>query len=352
MNRLLLVSSIYPPQVGGPATYVAELARRLKQKGLLVTVLGNKLWLSLAWQLLKKGKSFDVFYLHGGLSVTLPAVVIGCFLRKKIVIKVTGDYAWEQARYWYWTEDDIDDFQKRKYFFLIEFLKKVQNWVLRRADKIVVPSQYLKKMTAGWGVPEKKIYVIYNATTSQVVRTTPQVVKIVFSAGRLVTWKGFDCLIRAFSRLHKKFPDFKLCIAGDGPMRPELDKLIKESGSQESIAILGNLNQDQMKEYYSKACCFVLFSGYEGLAHVLLEALSFSLPVIASAKGGNPELISDGVNGWLVAWPNEDLLHDCLLSFLKKVSGGQSVFAKPGLINPEKFSWDQNISHTIEILFS
>lgn len=172
---------------------------------------------------------------------------------------------------------------------------------------------------------------------------------IIISVGRMVRWKGSDSLIEVFSDLYYDFPNSKLVIIGDGPLMPYLKNLKTQSPARNAIILTGSLNKEKVNEWYSKASCFVLFSGYEGLSHVLLEALSFGLPVIASRKGGNVELVHNNVNGILVDWPNKISLKNALLFFLKNPD---DFISNPGLIDKDKFSWDCMVNNTISILKS
>ncbi len=357
--KILLITSIFPPDIGGPAGYVFNLFNSLRQLNHNANVIAYGKDVSRKYPLplrmllflfliLKEGRKYDLFYAHGGISSTLPALLAGKLLRKKIGVKVTGDYAWEQSTNLRLVTDDIDVFQIKKYGFFIKILKLLQNFVVGNSNFIVVPSQYLKKMVSGWGAREERIYVIYN---SVVINDFPDIPKdesqYILSVGRLVFWKGFDILIDVFSEICGDFTNLKLVIVGDGPLLSNLNELAKKTLCSNNILFTGALNKKDVFRWYAKSSCFVLFSGYEGLSHVLLEALSFGLPVIASKKGGNVELIDNGVNGILVDWPNKSDLKNALLYFLKNPG---NFISNPGLIDKDRFSWNRMINETISVL--
>ena len=82
-----------------------------------------------------------------------------------MVLKIVGDRAWERAinRGWVPPDEDIDAFQTRKYAQIVNWIKQSRSREAMRADKVIVPSDYLRRMVMGWGVPDARIRVIYNA---------------------------------------------------------------------------------------------------------------------------------------------------------------------------------------------
>ena len=345
--KVLFLTTIYPPDIGGPATYVFNLVSDFQKNGWQTRVItqGRVRFLSMLVNALIIGRSFDIFYANGGIGAGIPALIAGKFLKKKVAIKITGDYAWEQARNRSWTEDDIDDFQNEKYSPKINFLKWLRAIVAKKADLAIVPSNYLKEMVVGWGVPEEKIKVIYNASAANVIKKHNKEgdEKIIFSAGRFVPWKGFDILVSVFAELVNDFPNAKLVLAGSGALRESLEKFVLDNNIQGKVIFTGDLNKAGMNQWYAKADCFVLYSGYEGLSHVLLEALGAGLPIIASRKGGNTELIKDGENGLLVDWGDREGLKNALRVFLER---GIKAIKKPGLLDPDKFLWERLVRNT------
>ena len=100
--------------------------------------------------------------------------------------------------------------------------------------------------------------------------------------------------------------------------------------------------------YYRAADYTVLYSGYEGLSHVLLESLRIRTPVIASDRGGNPEVVEDGVNGLLVPYIDVDALAGAFRTAFE--GDTRRRLAKNTSINLERFGWGVLVKQTIEIL--
>jgi glycosyltransferase involved in cell wall biosynthesis len=121
---------------------------------------------------------------------------------------------------------------------------------------------------------------------------------IVGTACRLVPVKGIVHLIHAVARLRPAFPGLRLEIAGEGPARGELEQLVRSLGIADSVVFLGW--QADLAPLFALWDVFVQSSLEEGLPMALLEAMAAGLPAVATAVGGTPEIIDDGVNGWLV----------------------------------------------------
>ncbi len=124
--------------------------------------------------------------------------------------------------------------------------------------------------------------------------------KIIYSMGRLVPLKRFDCLIDAFNIVSQKHTDYKLIIFGDGEIKQELQNQI-DSLNLSDKALLPGAHKDALK-FVAKGNGFVLCSEYEGMPNALMEAMAVGVPCIATrCKIGPEELIENGENGILVS---------------------------------------------------
>ncbi|HIE0440255.1 TPA: glycosyltransferase, partial [Serratia marcescens] len=123
------------------------------------------------------------------------------------------------------------------------------------------------------------------------------------AVGRLSNQKGFDRLIALWRGVAAQVPDWRLLIIGDGPERDALLRQIEDAGLARQVSLLPATAD--VADYYRQASLYLMTSRYEGLPMVLIEAMSFGLPLVAyDCKTGPAELIDDGVNGYLV--PDDD----------------------------------------------
>ena len=138
----------------------------------------------------------------------------------------------------------------------------------------------------------------------------------ILCVARLDRQKGLDCLIRACALLAEQGTDFQCVIAGDGPERGSLEHLIAELGLSERVVLLGSKTQDQVRELLLKAAIKVLPSRSEGIPVALMEAMALKVPIISTRIMGIPELIEDGVSGFLVPSDDVDALADRMHTLL------------------------------------
>ncbi|HXO22755.1 MAG TPA: glycosyltransferase family 4 protein, partial [Thermoanaerobaculia bacterium] len=122
--------------------------------------------------------------------------------------------------------------------------------------------------------------------------------------GRLRIRKGVEVLLAALHRLAPEHPDLRLLVAGDGEHRRALERKTAELGLQSAVTFLGRTSGARVQELLAEARALVVPSIYEGMPLVVLEAMAAGVPVVASAVSGIPEVVEDGITGWLV--PPED----------------------------------------------
>ncbi len=366
--KIIIAADIYPPDIGGPATYSTKLKNELEQRSHTVDLIcysdkpGNDVvriskkgftplrYLRYLRQLKKIAKDADVIYAMGPVSAGWPAMKAAQKLGKPLVVKVVGDYAWEQARNSGVTELGIDEFQKQPFGGKIGKLQKIERDVCNVATKVITPSNYLKSIVEGWGVEHSKVKTIYNSIEwpAEELRNKPKDKNILVSVGRLVPWKGFEVLIRLMPKLRKEInPELTLKIFGSGPLQQKLETLIAEL-QLESVVTIEHVSHEQLLEKMSDAGGFILNTGYEGLSHTLLEAMSLGLPVAASKIKGNEELVTDGVNGHLFEYDNEEQIVAAIQKLQKDCE--DKDFTLDSSSFEGKFDYDTMISQTEKVL--
>lgn len=370
--RLFVASGIFHPEPGGPATYLFRLLPELQARGHEVRLLtfGDAPVEGYPYPVRRIPRRFlplrfadyaraarplaqwsDLIFAN---SLGLP--LVGLPPRPR-VLKVVGDLAWERAvnRGWIPPTEDIDAFQTRRYAWQVMLLKRQRSREVRRADAIIVPSEYLRWMVIGWGAPPERVTVIFNALAPDAAASTrsPDDARselglppgpLLLTVARLTAWKGVASLLRALARV----PDVRLLIAGDGPEEARLRALAGSLRLGERAQFLGRVDRAQLATYFRAADYTALYSGYEGLPHVLLESLLSGTPVIASDKGGNPEVVRHGENGLLVPYPDEDALVAALeTAFSGDTRARLAAGTGAGL---ERFRWPALVEQTAALL--
>jgi len=180
----------------------------------------------------------------------------------------------------------------------------------------------------------------------EVMRAGPDTT-IVFSAGALHPRKGFKHLIAAFGKISDKFGNIKLVIAGSGPEKVSLEKLIKNLGLDKKIVLLGQ--RDDIDKLMRASDIFVLPSLKEAFGLVIPEAMQAGLPVIASRVGGIPEIISHPGQGLLVSPGNKNELIKAMTKLLNDAALRQKL-KQAGLSRWQDFS-AENMARNTELLY-
>lgn len=311
-RKILIVTGQFPPDIGGPATYSKIILEGLPELGFRTDVLSfggvrhiPKILRHFIYFILvlKKGFRSDIIFAQDPVSVGFPAALAARILRKKFVLKIVGDYAWEQGVLRFGVTDPLDDFLAKRQSFFVRIFQFVERFCAKQADKIIVPSRYLKTVIEKWGINGSKISVIYNSCDFSPLAARTRSVGdglVIFSVGRLVPWKGMLSLVELMPEIRQKFTDANLWIAGDGPEKVALRAKIKSRALENSVFLLGSKSRTEMAHIFSKVDIFVLNTAYEGFSHTILEAMASGLPVVTTAVGGNPELVREGIDGFLV----------------------------------------------------
>jgi len=169
----------------------------------------------------------------------------------------------------------------------------------------------------------------------------------VLFVGRLVKSKGIDDLLLAYKIVKDSVPDAKLTIVGDGPERGRLDRMAQELKlSQPDILFRGTLRGEALHEAYDTSTVVVLPSkrvpddpAVETFGLSLVEALMHAKPVVGTALGGIPEIIENGVNGFLVSEGKPEELANALKRLLLDEEIRHSMSSRALEIAMSKFSW-------------
>jgi glycosyltransferase involved in cell wall biosynthesis len=198
---------------------------------------------------------------------------------------------------------------------------------LRVSDHVVAVSDGQRNKILALGIPGDKVSVIHNAIDLRdgadlpggALRKEfgiPEGAMVVVSAGRLSPEKNFEGLIRAASRVIREMPDVYFLVFGEGFLRLELERAVREMGIEERFRFPGF--RKDLLAMIRDADLFVLPSFTEGLPNVVLEAFVQGRAVVATAVGGTPEVVEHGRSGILLREPSDpDAMAAAILELLR-----------------------------------
>lgn len=320
--NVLVVSGIWPPDVGGPASHAPDVAEFLHARGhrveVVTTAEGPPTARAYPVRFVSRRLAKGVRHVRGAALVKRRArendvvYTTGMFgrsssgalaARRPYVVKLTADPAFERSRRRGYVEGDVDQFQRARGGATVAALRFARDVELRHAAHVFTPSAYLRDLAVGWGVAAARVSVLPNPTPlARDLRPRDELKQelglngaTIAFAGRLTAQKSLGRALEAIANA-----DVELVIAGEGPDREALERRARELGVDGRVRFVGPLPRERVVELFRAADATILSSSWENFPHTVVEALSVGTPVVAMEAGGVAEVVRDGENGLLV----------------------------------------------------
>ena len=307
--KVLIVSGIWPPDVGGPASHAPEVAAWLRARGhsveAVVTADATPAkeeypvhWVSRSLPpgvrhgaalraIVAAAHRADVVYSTGMFGRSSLGAALA---RTPVVLKLTADPAFERARRRGLVAGEVGEFQGGGGGPVAGALRSARDAALRRAAHVVCPSAFMRDLVLSWGVPPERVTLLPNPAprAEEAEPFDAGEPPVLAFAGRLTAQKD---LATAFAAI----PGTRLLVAGDGPERARLESL-----AGPNVEFLGALPRARVLGLLQAADASILTSLWENFPHGVVESLAVGTPVIATRTGGVAEIVRDGENGLLV----------------------------------------------------
>lgn len=239
----------------------------------------------------------------------------------------------------------------------------VNRLIFRVSDKIIASSRAMKDELIRKNYPEHKVDMIPNSVDIEIFKNTfdPVTVKrkwgiesqyrVIGSVGRLSQEKGHRYLLEAMREIVADFPQVRLLIIGDGPLRTWLEGYAEELKISRYVVFTGFYEHENLPEILDILDIFVLPSLGESLPFVIMEAMAMEKPVIASYVGGVSEVVLHGETGLLVEPKCVQALTKSILSLLKEPLLSQRLGSNGKKLVSEKFSVQKSVK-ILESMYS
>jgi len=394
--KILLISANFPPRIGGPATSVPELAKRLTEKGYEVHVLTVKFpgyeahemkdgyYIHRATNINKDPASsgtisnifsvgsmgilahkiiskYDIDIVHAhDLNLSAAAGILS-MCKKPLITKYTGDLSLEylilSGKVSFEDIQDKYTKQSKNLPFMVRFLDHFQKYLVKKSTIVTAPSEFQKNMLLSQGVEEDSIIVLRNIVDTEKFNPNVSPVlekkdkeKIILYAGRLVPWKGVEYLIKAFTKVRNVLGgSSKLLIIGDGPSRLKLQMLSQQLRVADSVIFTGKIPNSQVPGYIASSDIVVLPSLYDPFPHNMLETLAMKKPLIATSVGGIPEVVKHKETGYLVKPRNSDELVNAIEQLIDEEVLIKRISEKGYEHIIRNYSWDVLIDDFVKL---
>lgn len=217
--------------------------------------------------------------------------------------------------------------------------------ILRSADLVVAPSKSLLSDTVGvFPLIQHKGMFIHNGVNLKEFQSPGTSLstggkRFILCVAQLGVKKGVDVLIRTFSALEDLDPDLELWLAGNGPLRSQLEAVSSELKVSDRVRFLGFRDRNDVTQLMNQCHVFVLPSRSEPFGIVIVEAMACRKAVVASSVGGIPEIINHGINGLLVRPDRPDELAAVLRMVLTDETLRRRLGESGYESASEKFQW-------------
>jgi glycosyltransferase involved in cell wall biosynthesis len=333
---VVVVSGIWPPDPGGPASHAPALADFLAERGHDVQVVTTAAaepmrrpypvrWaprrsplrhLRAALLVRRAARRADVVY---ATSMIRRAAIGSRLARCPLVVKLVSDEVFERATRSGRYAGTLDEFQRENGGVRTRFLQMSRNTALKRSRHVFCPSRYLRDVALRWGLDPERVSILPNPAPEISSMPPRERVReelelggnVLVFAGRLGPQKALGVALQAVAGT----PDVTLVVAGDGPERAALERRVDELGLDGRVRFLGSVARETVLRLFRAADASVLPSAWENFPHTVVESLAVGCPVIATAVGGVPEVVRDGENGLLVAPGDPEALADAITRF-------------------------------------
>ncbi len=205
------------------------------------------------------------------------------------------------------------------------------------ADRILVPSEYLVKVFAKFGLEAEAIPNFVRRDRIG-FRPRPTPAPILLSNRNLAPLYNVSCILRAFSRVQARYPDASLTVAGDGPQRRRLQREAKSLGLR-NVSFVGQVHPARMPELYDAADVYINASDVDNMPLSILESFAAGLPVVSTKAGGIPFFTHDGENAILVERGDEAALAEGVFRLLEEPGLSERLTTRARADFERSFSW-------------
>lgn len=372
MKKTLIITIEYPPQVGGIASFVYNLASHLPPEETILwapQIIGDKEfdsknkwktyrgipfyrlfwphWLKLYWQIRKivRTENIQQIYVNHVLPVGYVAQMVKRFFKIPYAIFLHGT--------------DLEMGLKNK--------KRQLNIICKSAEKIVVNSQFmLRKLLNNLPNLDKNNIIVVNPGPADLFfdrepsdkikklksKLALEGKKVLLSVSRLEEGKGFPHLLHLLPEILKKIPNAVLIIIGDGPKKKLILDQIQKNNLQNCVRFMGNIPYMDLPIYYQAADVFILLTHKddnheEGWGTVFLEAAASGLPVVAGRAGGVEEVVQNLQTGLVVDVNQEKGVVSAIVSLLLETDGARQMGQTGKQRAQTEFTWEKQLTKIV-----
>jgi glycosyltransferase involved in cell wall biosynthesis len=370
--KIIIATPLYQPEIAEPAPYVKKLAENLKNDHKITVIAytnnkeeipGTRLiaiqknqpivlrLIKYTFELSKASRDANVIYVPNGIASSLPAIIVSILNKTPIIIKFTGDEAWERSIQLGLTSQSLEDFLvKPKVSFKILLIMVLQGFILRQSKFITTSSNYLKKsISKAYKIDNKKIIINYNPAPKKETLPFPteKNPNKIFTSTEFATKEDIKNTIRA---IKKTGGDLKLIITGKLKDEKELRGFSRELEIEKQIIFLGDVSKAENWYELKTSALQIINRNKKNEPDIVLKGFMAKTPTIATNVEGINEAVINGESGIIVETNNSDKIAKEIKKVLNDESLVKSLIAGGEKVIFEKFSWKNHLKTINKIL--
>jgi glycosyltransferase involved in cell wall biosynthesis len=270
----------------------------------------------------------DLIHAHGSLPNDHAALILSRKLNKPFLVTVHGE--------------TVNYLINKRYFYR-------SRDALRNADAVIgVSNQVVRRIKEYTGRKNNVIRILNGYRSVKIESTKESSNLTILFAATLISRKGCDYLLKAFSLLSEEFKNIHLVLAGGGVLLDQMKKLASDLNISDKVTFKGTVNHQTMLKLMAACDIFILPSVDEAFGVVYLEAMSFKKPVIGTEGEGITDIIEDRVNGLLVKPKNVDSIVQKLKVLIESAQLRDELGTK-GYNSIKELTWEKNARETFKI---
>lgn len=360
--KIAIIVSLFPPKwLGGTEIAAYNIAKYLAKNGHEVHVIT-----SLDKETPKKDFK-EGFYIHRiKLHFKIPFISIMIYFRDvyTLIRKIRPDVVHCQSFNVGWMPYLINIFYKYNYIIYgrgsdiytnYQFKNIIVKLTIKNANAVIALTEDMKKEISK--IFQREIFVIPNGISIDNYRKNQSNdichrnnEKIILYVGTLRSIKGIKYLIDAMKIISQYCPNTRLLLVGDGEKRKSLENLVDELDLGQRITFVGRVSNKDVPKYMASSDVFVLPSLSEGFPNVILEAMASGLPIVATKIRGLPEIICEGINGYLVEPKNSGEIAEKIIYLVNNIEVAHSM-SENNIRDVKQYAWE-NVVKKLEDVYS
>jgi colanic acid/amylovoran biosynthesis glycosyltransferase len=242
--------------------------------------------------------------------------------------------------------------------FLLKYKERYVQ-VFQYARAVISVSKKMSDDLISLGCPAQKIFLNTYGPNDAYFSVKPNFALKNFTAiGRFVEKKAPQLTIRAFSEVVKQYPDARLFFGGEGKLLDDCKRLVQDLGIEAQVSFLGILSRSQIMELFSESLAFVQHSitakngDSEGTPLAIMEASAAGLPVIATRHAGIPDVIEDGITGFLVDERDVESMANYMKELCKNHEEAKLMGSRGSQYIYKNFTIEKHLGYLTEIIYN